>query len=54
MGRGTHSGLEHRPDKPPMRRGNATRRLGKRVAVGRRGVEALDEVASLFFFLKHF
>lgn len=52
VGRRTHSGLEHRPDKPPARRGNAAGRFGKRVAVGRRGVEALDAVANFFLFFK--
>lgn len=56
MGRGTHGGLEHLPDKPPTRRGNAAGRLGKRVAVGRRGVDTLDAVANFFFkaLLKHY
>ena len=48
MGRGTHDGLEHRPDKPPTRQGNAAGRLGKHAAVRRRGVEALDVVANFF------
>lgn len=48
MGRGAQGGLEHCPNKPAARRGIAAGRLGKRVAVGRRGVEAWDAVANFF------
>lgn len=55
MGRASHGGLEHHPSKPPARWGSAASCLGKSVAVGRRGVEALDAVANFFkALLKHY